>query len=81
MGTLQRLGQGIRKLFKPTKKVNISEVNTVEKNTSNISGGNASGGSKGRATPKGVKYKWDGISPVKGAYRAGRGFLTQSKPY
>lgn len=79
---LARLGQAARKLFGKkagNKKVNISEVNKEKKNTPAVNSSRG-GGYRQKATP-GVIYKWDGISPVKKAYRAGRGFLTQNKPY
>lgn len=81
MGSLSSLGRAARRIFGSKTKVNLSELNTGKNNAPAISGGNASGGSKGRAQTPGVEYKWHGVSPVKKSYRAGRGFLTQRKPY
>lgn len=80
MGTLKRLGQGIRKIFKPEKKVNISEVNKVEENTPEVNHG---GGGQGEYAKRHrcVLLKSKSISPLRASYRCGRGFLTQYKSY
>ena len=79
MGTLRKFTDRLKSFFKDKPKPNINKVNISQVNTPTPMHGNAGSGSKGRATPKGVVFRYKNISPVKSAYRCNRAFLTQPK--